>query len=107
MPSRKLLVASILAAAALPARAGLSSDSPAPILPEAPVCATPVGGSAPAESPQAPPVLVDGLGYSGMTPDTSDAAARRWFDQGVRLTWAFDEVEAIRAFQQAQKIDPN
>jgi tetratricopeptide (TPR) repeat protein len=102
-----MLVAAVLAAAALPARAGLNSNSAPPILPEAPFCATPAGGSAPAQSSVAPPVLVDGLGYSGMTPDTSDPAARRWFDQGVRLTWAFDEVEAIRAFEQARKIDPN
>ncbi len=107
MLSRKYLIAAMLAAASLPARAGLNSDSPGPILLDAPFCATPSGGSASAEAPQAPPVLVDGLGYSGMTPDTSDPVARRWFDQGVRLTWAFDEVEAIRAFEQAQKIDPD
>jgi tetratricopeptide (TPR) repeat protein len=107
MRSRKMLVAAMLAAAALPARAGLNSDLPAPIPTEAPFCATPTGGSAPAQSAAGPPVLVEGLGFAGMTPDTSDPAARRWFDQGVRLTWAFDEVEAIRAFEEAQKIDPN
>ncbi len=32
---------------------------------------------------------------------------RAWFAQGVRLIWAFDEVEAIRAFQQAQRADPD
>ena len=60
---------------------------------------------APPETP--PPVLLDGLGTSGITPDTSNEEARRWFDQGVRLVWAFDEAEAIRAFQQAQRLDPD
>jgi hypothetical protein len=56
---------------------------------------------------QRPPVLVEGLGTSGIAPDTLDAEARRWFDQGVALVWAFDEVEAVRAFQEAQRLDPN
>lgn len=106
MASRKYALAAMLAAAALPASAGLNSDALPPVLPEAPFCAPPAGGSAPADPAVGPPVLVEGLGFSGMSPDTSDPAARRWFDQGVRLTWAFDEVEAIRAFEQAQKIDP-
>lgn len=65
------------------------------------------GGSAPAAVPaQTAPVLIDGLGYAGLEPDSRNAEARRWFAQGVRLVWAFDEVEAIRAFQQAQQLDP-
>ena len=55
---------------------------------------------------QRPPLLVDGLGTSGIDPHTASAEARRWFDQGVRLVWAFDEVEAIRAFREAQRLDP-
>lgn len=65
------------------------------------------GGSAPAAAPaQTAPVLIDGLGYAGLEPDSRNEEARRWFAQGVRLIWAFDEVEAIRAFQQAQQLDP-
>jgi hypothetical protein len=65
------------------------------------------GGAAPAAAVQGPPVLLDGLGYAGLEPDSANAEARRWFEQGVRLVWAFDEVEAIRSFQQAQRLDPN
>lgn len=61
------------------------------------------GGSV--EAP--PPVLVEGLGTAGIVPDTDNAEARAWFDQGVRLIWAFDEVEAVRAFEQAQRLDPD
>jgi hypothetical protein len=49
---------------------------------------------------------VAGLGYAGMEPDTRNPEAIAWFKQGVRFIWAFDEVEAVRAFQMAQKIDP-
>ena len=64
--------------------------------------------AAPAAAAAAPPpVLVDGLGFAGIEPDSANAEARAWFAQGVRLIWAFDEVEAIRAFQQAQRLDPN
>ncbi|MEA3016491.1 MAG: hypothetical protein QOI38_1213 [Sphingomonadales bacterium] len=52
------------------------------------------------------PVLMAGLGTSEIVPDTGNAEARRWFDQGVRLIWAFDEVEAVRAFREAQRLDP-
>ena len=58
-------------------------------------------------SDQPPPVLLDGLGYAGLEPDSDNREARAWFAQGVRLIWAFDEVEAIRAFQQAQRFDPD
>jgi len=54
-----------------------------------------------------PPVLVEGLGTSGIDPHTANADARLWFDQGVRLIWAFDEVEAVRAFREAQRLDPS
>ncbi len=59
----------------------------------------------PAEAP--PPVLVEGLGFAGIEADSDNEEARAWFAQGVRLIWAFDEAEAIRAFQQAQRIDPD
>jgi hypothetical protein len=53
------------------------------------------------------PVLIEGLGTSGIVPDTASEEARRWFDQGVRLIWAFDEVEAVRAFREAQRLAPD
>lgn len=70
-------------------------------------CLTPSGTAAarPAEAP--PPVLMDGLGYAGLEPDSDNEEARAWFAQGVRLIWAFDEAEAIRSFQQAQRLDPD
>jgi tetratricopeptide (TPR) repeat protein len=69
-------------------------------------CAPPAAPAAAAEV-QPPPLLVAGLGYAGMEPDTGNEEAVAWFKQGVRFIWAFDEVEAVRAFQMAQKIDPS
>jgi len=65
-----------------------------------------------ADAPERPaeggaPVLVDGLGYAGIEADSANAEARAWFAQGVRLIWAFDEAEGIRAFREAQRLDPN
>jgi tetratricopeptide (TPR) repeat protein len=69
-------------------------------------CAPPVAPAA-AEEQQRPPLLVEGLGYAGLEPDSKNEEAIRWFKQGVRLIWAFDEVEAVRSFEMAQKLDPS
>ena len=100
-----LYFASSLAAAILPAQAVADSDLAQPMLAQVAACVPPQAPASPA-TPNPPPLLVSGLGYAGIAPDTADAEARRWFEQGVRLIWAFDEVEAIRAFEQAQRIDP-
>jgi tetratricopeptide (TPR) repeat protein len=67
-------------------------------------CAPPAA-PAPVAEVQPPPLLVAGLGYAGMEPDSANQEAIAWFKQGVRLIWAFDEVEAVRSFQMAQKAD--
>ncbi len=76
---------------------------------EAMTAGTCLPAEAPAEAAAEvpPPVLVEGLGYVGIEPDSDSAEARAWFAQGVQLIWAFDEAEAIRAFAEAQRIDPN
>jgi hypothetical protein len=38
---------------------------------------------------------------------TNSEMAQRYFDQGLRLTYAFNHPEARRAFQKAQELDPN
>ncbi|MGH8582015.1 MAG: hypothetical protein ACREWG_04345 [Gammaproteobacteria bacterium] len=37
---------------------------------------------------------------------TGSERAQRYFDQGLRLTYAFNHAEARRAFRQAQRLDP-
>jgi tetratricopeptide (TPR) repeat protein len=53
------------------------------------------------------PPLWDGLGSVTYQITTSNPAAQRYFDQGIRLTYAFNHAEAQRAFREAQKLDSN
>jgi len=62
-------------------------------------------GSAMTTAPIADMVLVDGLGDEGFEVDASPEA-QIWFDQGVRLRWAFEHTEAVRAFRKARALDP-
>ncbi|HEY0044025.1 MAG TPA: hypothetical protein VGB62_05690, partial [Allosphingosinicella sp.] len=108
LPTRKsAILAALLAAATWPAEAGQNSERAAaePSTPAS--CAAPDASKAAAEAaPAPPPILVGGLGYAGIAPDTASAEAKAWFEQGVRLVWAYDEQEAVRSFEQAQKADP-
>ena len=56
--------------------------------------------------PQATPVLHDGLGDSRRVVSTRSAEAQRYFDQGLVLCWAFNHDEAVRAFEEAARLDP-
>ena len=101
-----LCATAALCSAALPAEGTADAVLHQPVLPDAsclPGQETAAGG----DGETRPPVFVDGLGYAGIEPDSGNILARSWFAQGVRLIWAFDEVEAVRAFQEAQRLDPN
>jgi tetratricopeptide (TPR) repeat protein len=63
-------------------------------------------GSAMTTAPVADMVLVDGFGDEGYAVDATPEA-QVWFNQGVRLRWAFEHTEAVRAFRKARSIDPN
>ena len=49
----------------------------------------------------------DGLGSITYPITTSNPEAQAYFDQGLRLTFAFNHAEARRAFRKAQKLDPD
>src|SRR6476469_5049168 len=53
------------------------------------------------------PPLWDGLGSLAYKVTTASPAAQDYFDQGLRLTHAFNHEEAQRAFRKAQKLDPD
>jgi len=53
------------------------------------------------------PPLYEGLGDMTMPVTTDSKEAQAYFDQGLRLTWAFNHAEARRSFQKAQQLDPN
>src|SRR5213594_2110047 len=52
------------------------------------------------------PVLYDTLGSYAHRITTNSAEAQRWFDQGLRLVYAFNHIEAQRAFREAARLDP-
>jgi len=53
------------------------------------------------------PPLWDGLGAITYKISTANERAQSYFDQGVRLAYAFNHGEAQRAFRKAQKLDPD
>jgi tetratricopeptide (TPR) repeat protein len=53
------------------------------------------------------PPLWDGLGSVAYKISTPNAEAQAYFNQGLRLAYAFNHGEAQRAFRKAQKIDPS
>jgi tetratricopeptide (TPR) repeat protein len=54
----------------------------------------------------APPPLYENLGTHSLRISTRNRQAQRYFDQGLRLTYAFNHAEAIRAYEAAAALDP-
>jgi tetratricopeptide (TPR) repeat protein len=55
--------------------------------------------------PESGPILFDDLGTHHHPVTTRSPEAQRWFDQGLRLVWAFNHDEATRAFREAARLD--
>src|SRR3954467_10670737 len=53
------------------------------------------------------PPLWDGLGHLSFAITTANPNAQAYFDQGLRLAYAFNHAEAQRSFRKAQKLDPS
>ncbi len=53
-----------------------------------------------------PPPLYSTLGEHGRTITTSSETAQRYFDQGLRLAYAFGRPPAAESFREAQRHDP-
>src|SRR6201987_6055899 len=56
--------------------------------------------------PSKPVTLVTGLGDLHHPVSTRNAEAQQFFDQGLRLIYAFNHDEAARSFQHAAELDP-
>ena len=110
------------------AGAGTSADKVLLAVDASPICGTPVAGGPPlmlrfaqTEVPRAEmsaasaapafadtePPLWNGLGSITWKITTANEKAQTYFDQGLRLAYAFNHNEAQRAFRKAQKLDPD
>ncbi len=131
MPSKRHRIALALAAACglvIPAAANPGNDVGFdPLLSDGAACAPGASGppallkklilaateTAPFQPVPAKPVLADtpvlytNLGTLRFKAGTRSPKAQAWFDQGIRLAFAFNHAEAQRAFREAQKLDPN
>jgi tetratricopeptide (TPR) repeat protein len=54
-----------------------------------------------------PATLLPGLGAQRHPVSTRNAMAQKFFDQGLRLIYAFNHDEAVRSFKRAAELDPN
>ena len=61
---------------------------------------------APPQAAQAPPPLFDNLGALHVPIATVSSKAQAYFNQGMRLAFAFNHAEAARSFRAAQQADP-
>ena len=50
--------------------------------------------------------LLEGLGDHHFPVTTNSQVSQRFFDQGLRLTYAFNHSEALRSFKEAARLDP-
>ncbi len=58
-----------------------------------------------AEEPIAP--VLDGLGDEQLAITTGEPQAQQFFNQGLRLTYGFNHSEALRAFKETARLDPD
>ncbi len=68
------------------------------------------GGPPPAASVAggpSPAPLFDNLGDLHHAVTTNSEQAQRYFDQGLRLVYAFNHDEAVRSFREAARLDPS
>jgi tetratricopeptide (TPR) repeat protein len=74
------------------------------VLPLSPAVAQHLAKSADAGGPSVG--MMEGLGTHTHTITTARSEAQAYFDQGLRLLYAFNHDEAIRAFRAAARVDP-
>ena len=72
------------------------------------LCGVSVAGApAPPRATEALAPELSGLGTLHVPISTASPRAQRFFDQGMRLLYAFNHAEAIRAFREAARLDPS
>ncbi|HEY0052098.1 MAG TPA: tetratricopeptide repeat protein, partial [Caulobacteraceae bacterium] len=95
------LAGTILALGGLPV--AVADATPAPEE-NPPMCGAPASATAVERGSEIR--MVAGFGDNGFAIDTDNPEAQAWFNYGMRLRWAFEHTEAVRAFQKARALDP-
>src|SRR5438105_3235568 len=70
------------------------------------LCLTVTAQDHSAHAPSKPAMLMSGLGDLHHPVSSSNPQAQQFFDQGLRLIYAFNHDEAARSFQRAADLDP-
>ena len=72
------------------------------------LCGVSIAGAPapPARTTEARAPELSGLGTLHVPVSTNVPRAQRFFDQGIRLLYAFNHAESIRAFREAARLDP-
>src|SRR5713226_4360939 len=70
------------------------------------LCGVAVAQDHSAHSQSKPATLMSGMGDLHHPVSTRNAEAQQFFDQGLRLIYAFNHDEAARSFQRAAELDP-
>src|SRR5438128_821603 len=70
-------------------------------------CVALIAANAATKNPAAPPRLMSGLGDVHHPVSTKNRQAQQFFDQGLKLVYAFNHDEARKSFQYAADLDPN
>ncbi len=70
------------------------------------LCGVAVAQQHPAHNQPKPASLMSGLGDLHHPVSTSNPEAQKFFDQGLRLIYAFNHDEAARSFRRAAELDP-
>lgn len=110
MSRKRLALGVCLSACCLITEASLGENTVSPAMPSPPLCLGRPGGSAlPATLAQwaEGAQLFEGLGDFHRAVTTSSTSAQAYFDQGMRLLWAFNHDEAARSFAKAASLDPS
>src|SRR5438046_5513105 len=89
-----------------PAAAGAPNMMLRLVQTEVPRAEMSAASSAPAFADTEPPLWA-GLGSIAYKITTANEKAQEYFNQGLRLAYAFNHGEAQRAFRKAQKLDPD
>lgn len=70
-------------------------------------CGLNQAGAASSERAPSPVPLFDNLGTLHHAITTNSEQAQRYFDQGLRLVYAFNHGEALQSFEEAARLDPS